>query len=223
MHFDASGWIEAYKQKGALWIYDPERHIHHPVLTSGLHSNRFLNSRLIIDDPVLLPKAASDLLDLFTAEGGDLSSINGIVGPQTGATRLAELMAEQAGYGTFHASPRKEGEGDAKRMVLTEAEQAQICGQDAIICEDVVTTAGSVELTARAIILAGGRVAPYILCLVNRSGKTEIGGRKIISLFTLEATTWHPGAITCDLCKACSIPLVKPKDNWPALNAVRTA
>lgn len=218
MHLNEQGWIATYQERQALWIYDSTRHTHHAELTSGKHSDMFFNSRLIIADDGLLAQATSDLLDLFTQQGGDLSNVEGVVGPQTGAKRMSELMAPQIGYGTWHASPAKRGTSEQKEMVFTDQEIVRIQGKT-LVCEDVVTTAGSVELTARAITRAGGEVLPWILCLVNRSGQSEINGRKIVALITRYANIWDP--TTCPACAEGSIVVRQPKDNWPQLNAVK--
>ncbi len=148
------------------------------------------------------------------------SNVEGVVGPQTGAKRMSELMAPQIGYGTWHASPAKKGTGEQKEMVFTDEEIVRIQGKT-LVCEDVVTTAGSVELTARAITRAGGEVLPWILCLVNRSGQSDINGRKIVALITRYANIWDP--TTCPACAEGSIVVRQPKDNWPQLNAVKGA
>ncbi len=111
MFRNKEGWIKEYQTKDALWIHDGNFKRPHALLTSGKHSNGFFNSRLVIPDEELLRDAASDLLNLFVKAGGNVSRIDGIVGPQTGATKLAELLSNCLKFSTFtscfSASPAK--------------------------------------------------------------------------------------------------------------------
>ena len=84
--------------------------------------------------------------------------------------------------------------------------------------EDVLTTGGSVDLTAEAVTNAGGVVLPFVIILVNRSGLTEVNGKKIVALIDRPMPMWTPDE--CPLCKQGSEAL-RPKgtENWDRLNA----
>ncbi len=217
---DTDGWIGQYKQKGALWIHDGNMRRPHALLTSGKHSSGFFNSRLVIPDEVLLRDAAADLLALFAQQGGDVSKVQGVVGPQTGATKLAELISDQVmafnRSECFWASPTKNEQEGAKSMVFNGEDHYLLRGSYVLLCEDVLTTGGSVELTADAVDSCGGAAMPFILVLVNRSGLTEAGGKKIVALIDRPMPMWT--AEECPLCKEGS-EAIRPKDNWAALNA----
>lgn len=213
-------WIRAYQEKGALWIHDDNPKRPHALLTSGLHSNGFFNSKLVIPDEALLRDAARGLIASFALHGIRLGGIDGIVGPQTGATKLAEFISDEIEDITqdvcFSASPAKAGEGDAKSMIFSDGDLAIVRGATVLLCEDVLTTGGSVELTAKAVADAGGIVLPFICVLVNRSGLTEVDGKKIVALIDKPMPMWTPEE--CPLCKEGS-EAVRPKDNWARLNA----
>jgi len=220
------GWIEEYKRKGALWIHDGNPQRPHALLTSGKHSNGFFNSRLVIPDEVLLKDAASDLLELLSATGeAEGYDIDVVVGPQTGATKLAELISDQVKFYTgeecLWASPAKNESGEKKSMVFSEKEVRNVLpGQLVLLCEDVLTTGGSVDLTANAVIKAGGITLPFLLVLVNRSGLTEVSGKKIIALIDRPMPMWAPE--DCPLCKEGTKEVLRPKEpkeNWERLNA----
>jgi orotate phosphoribosyltransferase len=218
----ADEWIQAYQEKNALWIHDGIPKRPHVLLTSGKHSNGFFNSRLVICDEGLLDDAASDLLDLFAACNTNIFSVNGVVGPQTGATKLAEtlryLIFLDYRHTCFSASPAKNEVDGVKSMVFSGEEISSINGQTILLCEDVITTGGSVELAASAVTNAGGSVLPFILVLVNRSGLSDVDGKKIVALVDRPMPLWEPNE--CPLCKEGSEAL-RPKDpeNWVRLNA----
>ncbi len=216
-------WIGQYKVKGALWIHDGNPIRPHALLTSDNHSNGFFNSRLVIPDEVLLREAATDLLKIFAIYGGGINLIDVVAGPQTGATKLAELLSDQInGYTrgeSFFVSPEKSKPDVAKSMIFSDEERDLLLGQTVLLCEDVITTGGSIGLTEKAIIEAGGKVLPFVLALVNRSGLTEVNGKKIIALINRDMPVYEPH--DCPICKQGSeaIPAKDPA-NWVRLNAV---
>lgn len=212
-------WVNAYKERNALWIHDGNSKSPHALLTSGKHSTGFFNSRLIIADELILSEGASDLIELLMDLGVDISEVGCVVGPQTGATKLAEFICDQIKTIThsecFWASPAKGEVEGQKVMVFTDEDVPLVAGQTVLLCEDVLTTGGSIELTSTAVENIGGNVLPFVLVLVNRSGLTEIGGRKIISLIHKSMPTYTMDE--CPLCLAGSKAL-RPKDNWAELN-----
>lgn len=216
-------WISEYRKRNALWIHDGNPKRPHALLTSGKHSNGFFNSRLVIPDEVLLRDAASDLLELFAKQGGNFSEVCGVVGPQTGATKLAECISDQIMAYTrelcFWASPAKTESEGGKSMVFSEGELELLPGQSLLLCDDVLTTSGSVSLTDVAATKEGGIVLPFILVLVNRSDFTEANGKKIIALINHSMPMWIPES--CPLCVQGSEAIrAKGPPEWARLNAV---
>lgn len=216
-------WISAYQKKDALWIHDDNPARPHVVLTGDDHSDGFFNSRLVIPDDELMKFAAEDLVDLYLGHGGDLELVDRVVGPQTGATKLAEFIAaeiaKRRGRPCRFASPEKKGEGDEKRMVFSDPTERVFPGEVVLLCEDVITTGGSVERTAQACDDAQGTVLPFVLVLVNRSGLANEGDKDILALIDRPMPKWQPK--DCPLCQKGSEALRPPKDpvNWAALNA----
>src|SRR5271168_2658162 len=89
------GWIKEYKIRQAYWLHDGNLKRPHVILRGEEHSNGFFNSRPVIKDEVVLRDAATDLLELFDQAAGDIEKVDLVVGPQTGATKLAEFLADQ--------------------------------------------------------------------------------------------------------------------------------
>lgn len=217
----SAGWQTAFENLQALFIHSGNPCQAHVQLRSGLHSSGFFNSRPVIEKDKLLKDAAWDLLTNFENQGGDLYEIDGVVGPQTGATKLAEFLASNlessTGRPCFHASPAKHEENRVKSMVFTAQEIRMLKGQKILLVEDVLTTGGSIELTIKAIIESGGIILPYVLVLVNRSGLSQVLGKNIVSLINRSLPTWK--AEDCPLCKSGSPAIENPKDNWHKLKA----
>jgi len=222
MHNLQNIWIGKYQLKRALWIHDGNPRRPHALLTSGLHSTGFFNSRLVIPDEVMMREAAADLVAKFGQSGGRVWDVDGVIGPQTGATLLAELISEQISAinreDCFHASPKKDGEGKDRKMIFDAEDLGILPGQFVLLCEDVLTTGLSVDLTAAAVAAAEGSILDCVLALVNRSGLQHVNGRRVISLIDHAMPTWAEGQ--CPLCDSGSKVLpAKDPANWAALNA----
>lgn len=220
MKFDrAAQWIDAYQRRGALWIHDGNSKRPHALLTSGKHSDGFFNSGIVTEEPSLIINASRDLAGAV-AEEIVTGSINYVVGPALGAIVLAHCTAQALNDARYTLQPCKSTftEKDATGAMVLKRTSFQ--ENDMILpVEDVLTTGGSVERTIEAVTQAGGRVAPVVAVLVNRSGLTEVkGGRKIVALIDRSMPMWTPEE--CPLCKQGSEAL-RPKgaENWARLNA----
>ncbi len=220
MERDQSWWVEAYREKDALWIHDGNPARPHAELTSGKHSDGFFNSRLVIPDDLLMRFAATDLVNRYIAHGGSIELVHRVVGPQTGATKLAEFIAAEISgrrqSPCYFASPEKQGDGNNRRMVFSDPFKRVSAGEIVLLCEDVITTGGSVERTIDACLEVNAAVLPVVLVLVNRSGLTQESGKYILALIDRPMPMWPPD--DCPLCLHGSLAL-RPKDNWSTLNA----
>lgn len=212
-------WIEEYQKKGALWIHDENPKRPHALLTSGKHSTGFFNSELIMEDAWLLADACANLLyKLEIEENVQLDTIDRVVGPAMGAITMAHELARQIAEGTGRRCLRAYTEKleDGKTMVFKRTSIGMT--ESVLLCEDVLTTGGSVSNATAAVAANHGYVSPFVLVLVNRSGLKEVDGKKIISLIDKPMPMWAPEA--CPLCKQGS-EAIKPKaaENWKRLNA----
>ncbi len=216
MYRDESGWIAEYQRKGALWIHDGNPRRPHARLTSRNCSDGFFDSRPIIADQRLLQEAADDLCELLDI---DLTRVDGVAGPKNGGTELARCMSSRistlTGKPCFLVSPTKQGDGAERTMIFSASELPLLRDRAVLICDDVKSSGGSLEQTARAVSIAGGSVLTVMPTLVDRSG-LEIDERGSIALIHRAMPMWKPEE--CPLCAAGSRAL-RPKDNWAALNA----
>lgn len=219
MHRNTDSWIRQYQQKGALWLHDENPRRPHALLTSGKHSDGFFNSELVMEDSFLLGEACSDLLELLRENGLALNDVDRVVGPAMGAITLAHDISRHIGRERsrlcLRAYTEKETYIDRKIMVFKKT--SIHLGEDILLTEDVLTTGGSVDLTANAVNEAGGNVLPFVAVLVNRSGLKEVDGKKIVALIDRTMSTWS--ANECPLCKEGS-EAIRPKgiENWNRLN-----
>jgi len=213
-----------YEQKNALWIHDGNPKRPHALLTSGKHSDGFFNSELVMEDPAFLDDACAELVDLLYSTGffRGMLNPNRVVGPAMGAITLAHDVARHVSlefnYPCLRSYVEKEGDGVNTKMVFKKTSVRR--GEQVLLVEDVLTTGESVEKTAKAVVLAGGIVLPRVAVLVNRSGRAEVGDKRIVALVNRHMQDWNPEMEKCPLC-ALGSEAIRPKelDNWARLNA----
>ena len=179
--------IKIFKDSGAM----VEGHF---LLTSGRHSDRYLQCALVLQDPAIAERLAAELAAKIPRDGIDI-----VIGPALGGVTLAYEMARQLGaLGIF--AERENGMMTLRRgFAIPE-------GARVLVAEDVITTGGSVLEVIGVVKAKGGQVAG-VASLVDRSnGKVELG-YPLYSLLPLEVASYPPGE--CPLCKK-GMPLVKP-------------
>jgi len=219
MQQNTFGWMRRFQERGALWKHDGNPKRPHVILTTEReHSSGFFNSGLVVADERLLREAADDTIALLVNHGLVVGTVDCVVGPATGATKLAEAVhieLNRRGGRSRWASPYKTGEGPDKKMVFRET--TVYPGEWVLLVEDVISTGGSVELAACVVQEKGGMLLPYIGALVNRSGLIRVGGREIVALIDRSVPKWDPKR--CPLCELGS-KAIRPKDpcNWELLN-----
>ncbi len=160
----------------------------HFVLTSGLHSPRYLQCARVLMDPV----AATRL-------GGALAaSVSPVLREPPGAVVAPAL----GGVIVAHEVAR----GLACRALFTERQDGRMTlrrgfsilpGEGVVVVEDVITTGGSTREVMEVVKASGGRVLAAG-SLVDRSGGTVDLGVPTRSLLVLEAPTYPADA--CPLC-----------------------
>src|SRR5947208_10083766 len=81
-------WESIFKQRGAIWIHDSNPNRPHALLTSGLHSDGFVNCSLITQDAVLLQQIVDESLAPKLTDHADW-----VIGSALGAVTFAYAMA----------------------------------------------------------------------------------------------------------------------------------
>lgn len=179
--------LKAFRESGAML----EGHF---LLTSGRHSDRYLQCALVLRDPAIAEKLAKELATVIPQQELDI-----VIGPALGGVTIAYEVARQLGTLALFAE-RENG-----KMALRRGFQIPP-GAKVLVVEDVVTTGGSVLEVAALVKELGGEVVG-IASLVDRSnGKIDLG-YPFYSILPLEAISYP--AEECPLCKQ-GIPVVKP-------------
>ncbi len=179
--------LDIYKQTGALLTG-------HFLLSSGLHSEQYLQSALVLQQPDIATKLCAALADHFKN-----SAIEVVIAPALGGVFVSHETARALGVRALFAE-RVSGELTLRRGFSIKP------GERVLVVEDVITTGKSTRETIEVVKKAGG-VVIAAGSLVDRSGGKANLGVSYKSLMTLDVPTYTPEA--CPLCRAGGTP-VKP-------------
>jgi len=179
--------LQLYEKTGALLRG-------HFRLTSGLHSDVYLQSALVLQYPEHAAALGSALAAPFRADG-----VQTVLAPAIGGILVAHEVARALGVRALFT----EREGGAMRL---RRGFALVAGERCLVVEDVITTGGSTREVVGCVEEHGGLVIG-VGSLIDRSGGTAAFKAKRTALATVSATTWPPEA--CPLCQTGS-QAIKP-------------
>ena len=181
--------LEILKEAGVLL----EGHFR---LTSGRHSNRYLQCAKIFRNTKYSEELCRALAQQFAGEG-----VQVVIGPAMGAVQMAYEVSRHLQCENFFAERNDKGAMELRRGF------AVTPGMKVLLVEDVVTTGGSVKEVLDLVQNAGGIVVG-IGSIVNRTGGKVDFGVPFKSVITVDVESWEPEA--CPLCKEAKLPVVKP-------------
>ena len=181
--------IKMFKQSEALL----EGHFR---LTSGLHSDRYLQCALVLQSPRQAEALGAALAARLRALGDQPDLV---IAPALGGILVAHEVARALGVRGLFAE-RQDGMLTLRRGFRIEP------GERAYVVEDVVTTGGSTK-EAMEVVLKAGAVVLAAGSLIDRSGgRTDLGVPRV-ALAVLDVPAFSPEE--CPLCKTGS-KAIKP-------------
>ena len=166
----------------------------HFLLTSGKHSDQYFQSAKVLQYPKYTETICSLIADHFKDK-----EIDTVISPAIGGIVVGQEIARQLGKRFIFA------EREDKKLKLRRGFEISE-NEKVLVCEDVVTTGGSV-LEVMDIVKNSGAEVVGVGMIVDRSnGKVDFGVPQKSTL-QLEVVTYE--SEDCPLCKK-GIPLVKP-------------
>lgn len=166
----------------------------HFILSSGLHSDRYIQCALVLQHPRVAEQLCVELGPKLGGFGAKT-----VVAPALGGVIVAHEVARALGLRAVFTE-RQNGEMTLRRGFHLDP------GEPVIVVEDVITTGKSTRETADCVESAGGQVVG-IGALIDRSGGKVGFDVPKAALVTLDVKTWDPA--NCRLC-ADGKPAVKP-------------
>ncbi len=183
--------LSMFKESGALL----EGHFQ---LTSGLHSNQYFQCARVLQHPHHATALCADIVAQFNS-----CTIDVVIAPAMGGIVVGQEVGRQLNVRTMFTE-RKEAVMQLRRGFEIRP------GERVLVCEDVVTTGGSVFEVLKIVKELGG-MPVGVGFIVDRSGgrvKFELGGGGVQhSVLQMDVVTYQPDA--CPLCKQ-GLPVEKP-------------
>jgi len=167
----------------------------HFLLTSGRHSNQYFQCAKVLQYPYYTAEICSIITEHFKKY-----AINTVIAPAMGGMIVGYEVARQLN----------------KRSIFTERENKEMTlrrgftlskGEKVLVCEDVITTGGSVKEVIE-IVKKFDAVVIGVASIVDRSnGKVDFG-YPLFSTLKLDVVSYEPS--DCTICKEGKLELVKP-------------
>ena len=179
--------LDLFRESGALL----EGHFR---LTSGLHSERYLQSALVLQHP-----RSAEALGRALAERTRHLQATAVLSPALGGIVIGHEVARALGVRALFAE-RQDGTLTLRRGFTLHASDR------VLVVEDVITTGGSTMETARVAEGAGAAVSGAA-AIIDRSGGASKLQIPLQALVRLDVPTYQPEG--CPLC-ARGMPVVKP-------------
>jgi orotate phosphoribosyltransferase len=166
----------------------------HFQLTSGRHSDTYVQCARVLEDPALTTRLA----EAIVAALPDDARIDLVAAPAVGGIIIGFAVAQALGV-KFIFSEREQGAMRFRRSFEVPLDSR------VLVVEDVVTTGGSVAEVVQLVRSAGGEV-------VGAASLIDRGGPKAFDiplhpLLRLEVESWEPAS--CGQC-ASEVPLYSP-------------
>ncbi len=156
----------------------------HFILSSGLHSDTYLQCARVLMDPKRAEKLCADLAARVKVQG---IKVDLVVAPAMGGVVVGYEMGRQMGTETIFCE-RENGEFALRRGFAIEP------GQRVLMVEDVVTTGKSSMEAVKCVEAAGGIVVAEA-SLIDRSGGSHSLPFPLVSLLTVDVKTYQPDAL----------------------------
>ena len=172
--------LQLFRETGALL----EGHFQ---LTSGLHSRQYFQCAKVLQ----YPEHAASLCE-FARQVFGHQKIQAVIAPAVGGIIVAHEVARILRARALFAE-RQDGRMSLRRGFHIAR------GEKMLVCEDVVTTGGSVQEVIDLGRAAGGEITG-VFCIVDRSAGKASFGVPLVSTLQLAPETFRPDA--CPMCAA---------------------
>ncbi|MCX5643014.1 MAG: orotate phosphoribosyltransferase [Candidatus Omnitrophica bacterium] len=185
------------EQSEILKIFESSRALltGHFLLSSGLHSDRYLQTALVLQEPATALLLGGELAKRFRD-----APVSVVIGPALGGVVIAFAVANGLKGSRTIFAERKEGAFTLRRGFEIRK------GEKVLVVEDVITTGGSIREVMALVESLEAEVCAVAAVAERSSQPIDFGVRKEV-LLRLPLTTFSPD--DCLLCRQ-QIPLVKP-------------
>jgi orotate phosphoribosyltransferase len=171
----------------------------HFILSSGLHSSRYLQCALALQRPVDAERFGRAVADRISVHDDSDSFFDTVASPAIGGLVIGYEVARALGI-RFIWTERENGKMTLRRGFVIEPDEK------ILVVEDVITTGGSTRECIAALENLGAKVTGAA-SIIDRSGGTADVGVGRISLAALDVPSFKPES--CPMCAAGDVA-IKP-------------
>lgn len=154
----------------------------HFLLTSGLHSDKYIEKMRILENPALLEPFINNMKELSP-------ETDWFIGPTLGGAIIAFELARVTGKKSAFAERTEQGRELKREFAIKDTDKI-------VIVDDILTTGSSITETIKAI--NKGKILSVIVMIDRSSDRIEID-IPIKSVFKNQIKNYQPE--TCYLCK----------------------
>lgn len=172
----------------------------HFVLSSGLHSDKYLQAARVLQYPWYAEACGKRIAAECVVWKPTV-----VVGPAMGGIIIAHEVGNALSLKTVFTE-RVDGEMTLRRGFTVSPDDR------VLIVEDIVTTGGSAKEVGAFLTKLGATVVGYA-AIIDRSNGTAEFDAPLYTLGTVEVNTYAPDA--CPLCEK-GVPIEKPGSRWLA-------
>lgn len=184
-----------FTDKGAL-------HDGHFQLTSGRHSNNYLQCALVLQHPDIAEDLGEALAERIKMENAGVPvKVDAVCAPALGGIVLGHVVARALGCRAIFAE-REKGEGPLKLRRGFYIKP----GESVLAVEDVITTGGSLKEVVQLIQASSAKIIGVAAVAERSSTPTHFGTTKTV-LLKIPLQDWDPSE--CPKCHAGE-PIIKP-------------
>lgn len=166
----------------------------HFLLTSGRHSDTYVEKFRILEQPGILSTVCTEIADTFRFKGIDV-----VAGPTTGGIIIAFEVARQLGCQAVYIETEN-GQKTLRRGATINP------GAKVLVVDDVLTTGRSIYEVSDVVKSAGGQVAG-VGVLIDRSETPPDFGAPLVASHKVVAQTYAPDEVPEWL---AAVPVTKP-------------
>ena len=168
----------------------------HFKLTSGRHSNKYLQCAKIFRNTKYSEELCGALAEQYCKEGVQI-----VIGPAMGAVQMAYEVSRPLHCENFFTERDEDGKMTLRRGFVINP------GEKILVVEDVVTTGGSVREVIELVKAAGGVVVGVGSIVDRTAGKIDFGV-PFKAVISVDVESWEPQE--CPLCKSGAPAPIKP-------------
>ena len=178
----------------------------HFVLTSGQHTDTYINKNALYKRPDITSDVCKTLAEIIVQTLYP-TKIDAVIAPAIGGIPISQWLAYHIHKAQQHITFAAYSTGHNGIITINKEYQQIISKNKVVILDDTITTGGSLKQLMKAVQQIDGQI---LTCasIFNRGGITaeEIGVPSLISLFDIPLQTYERK--TCTLCKQ-GVPINK--------------